>query len=145
MNSDSLTEQLKAHALSHGIDLIGITSAKPFVRRGKTEAVLDPKKLLDDARAVIVTAFYINEAINAPEIDKDDPPGRGRPGSEERNRSCPGPCLNLQGSPDFGGHYWSFAHNSFSTVSSSSTRSWERTIGTRPTFFSGKFLRRSNR
>jgi len=76
MNSDSLTEQLKTHALSHGVDLIGITSAKPFVRRGKTEAVLDPKKLLDDARAVIVTAFYINEAINAPEIDKDDPRGR---------------------------------------------------------------------
>lgn len=76
MNTDSLTERLKEHALSHGIDLIGITSAKPFIRRGKQETVLDPKKLLDDARAVIVTAFYMNEAIDAPMIDKDKPRGR---------------------------------------------------------------------
>jgi hypothetical protein len=62
MNTDTLTERLKEHALSHGIDLIGITSVKPFTRRGKKETVLDPKKLLDDARAVIVTAFYMNEA-----------------------------------------------------------------------------------
>ncbi len=76
MNTDSLTERLKEHALSHGIDLIGITSAKPFTRRGKTETVLEPKKLLDEARAVIVTAFHMNEAIGAPLIDKDNPCGR---------------------------------------------------------------------
>jgi epoxyqueuosine reductase len=76
MKTDSLTSQLKEHALSHGIDLIGITSAKPFVRQGREQEIIDPKEMLPDAQAVIVTAFHMNEAIGGFPIDKDPPRGR---------------------------------------------------------------------
>ncbi|MEW6376139.1 MAG: 4Fe-4S double cluster binding domain-containing protein [Thermodesulfobacteriota bacterium] len=76
MNTNSLTMQLKKHALSHGVDLIGITSAKPFIKRDRTETIIDPKELLDDARSVIVTAFYMNEVLDVSLIDKDNPRGR---------------------------------------------------------------------
>ena len=76
MNTHSLTVQLKEYALSHGVDLIGITSAKPFVIRDGTKTIIDPKELLDDAQAVIVTAIYTNEVDNARLADKDNPRGR---------------------------------------------------------------------
>jgi hypothetical protein len=76
MKTDSLTSQLKEHALSQGIDLIGITSARPFVRQGKEQEIIDPKALLPDAQAVIVTAFHMNEAISGFPMDKDPPRGR---------------------------------------------------------------------
>lgn len=76
MNTNSLTVQLKEYALSRGVDLIGITSAKPFIKRDRTETAIDPKELLDDARSVIVTAYCTNEVVDAPSIDKDNPRGR---------------------------------------------------------------------
>lgn len=76
MNTNSLTVQLKEYALSRGVDLIGITSAKPFIKRDRTETTIDPKELLDDARSVIVTAYCTNEVVDAPSIDKDNPRGR---------------------------------------------------------------------
>ena len=45
MNRDSLASQLKAHALSHGLDLVGITSAKPFINKDETRNVIDPRDL----------------------------------------------------------------------------------------------------
>ena len=57
----NLTGRLKDHALTHGIDLIGITSAKPFIIQNDIETVFDPKRLLNDAKAVIVTGFYMKE------------------------------------------------------------------------------------
>jgi len=64
--------QLKEYALSHGVDLIGITSAKPFIMRDKRKSIIDPKELLDDAQSVIVTAIYDNALL----VDKDNPRGR---------------------------------------------------------------------
>jgi len=64
MNNTTLTTRLKQYALTQGIDLIGITSAKPFIIQRKNETVVDPKELLNDAKAIIVTGFYINEKDN---------------------------------------------------------------------------------
>jgi hypothetical protein len=50
MKTDSLTAELKEYALSHGMDLIGITSAKPFLRQGREQEIIDPKELLPDGR-----------------------------------------------------------------------------------------------
>lgn len=76
MNANSLTVQLREHTLSQGVDLVGITSAKPFVKRGRTETIIDPRELLDDARSVIVAAFYSYGIADAPLSDKDNPRGR---------------------------------------------------------------------
>jgi epoxyqueuosine reductase len=71
-----LTMELKEQALSRGVDLIGITSARPFVRRGQTETVIDPKELLKEARSIVVAGFYMNEVVPPPEIDRNNPRGR---------------------------------------------------------------------
>jgi epoxyqueuosine reductase len=77
MNTNTLTLQLKEYALSHGIDLIGITSAKPFIKKKETtDIIIDPKKLLADVQSVIVTGFYMNEPIEVLPIDKEIPRGR---------------------------------------------------------------------
>jgi epoxyqueuosine reductase len=76
MDANSLTVQLREHTLSQGVDLVGITSAKPFVQRGRTETIIDPRELLDDARSVIVAAFYSYAIADAPSSDKDNPRGR---------------------------------------------------------------------
>jgi epoxyqueuosine reductase len=76
MDANSLTAQLKEHAFSQGVDLIGITSARPFVRKGETEATIDPRELLDDARSVIVAAFYAYGIDDAPLADEDHPRGK---------------------------------------------------------------------
>jgi epoxyqueuosine reductase len=76
MDASSLTVQFREHTLSQGVDLIGITSAKPFVKRGRTETIIDPRDLLDDARSVIVAAFYSYGIADAPSSDKDNPRGR---------------------------------------------------------------------
>lgn len=79
MNADSLTVQLKEHALSNGIDLIGITSARPFVKRDRMGTTADPRELLGDARAVVVAAFYSHGIASAPPADTDEPRGRFPP------------------------------------------------------------------
>jgi epoxyqueuosine reductase len=66
---------LQEHALSHGVDLIGITSARPFVKRDSTETRIEPRELLADAQAVIVTAFYAY-GIAGPLVSDDHPRGR---------------------------------------------------------------------
>ncbi len=76
MNRDSLTVQLKEHALSLGVDLIGVTSAKVFIKEDGKGTVVDPKDMLADARAVIVTAFYMNEEVRVPAVDGENPRGR---------------------------------------------------------------------
>jgi epoxyqueuosine reductase len=76
MNRDSLTAQLNEHALSLGVDLIGITSAKAFIKEDGKGTVIDPKDMLAGARAVIVTAFYMNEEVHAPPVDRENPRGR---------------------------------------------------------------------
>jgi len=71
-----LTLQLKAHALSHGVDLIGTTSAKPFTKRDRTGTAIDPKELLDDARSIVVAAFYSHDPAEEPRADRDNPRSR---------------------------------------------------------------------
>ena len=76
MNKTNLTSRLKQYALSNGIDLIGITSAQPFiVQRGK-EPYINPKDIMEDASAIIVTGFYINESSKSKSFSSIEPRGR---------------------------------------------------------------------
>jgi len=75
MNKD-LTADLKQHALARGIDLIGITSANPFVIQKEKETIADPKELLSDARAIVITGFYMKENDNTISDESIEPRGR---------------------------------------------------------------------
>ncbi|MFA5014380.1 MAG: 4Fe-4S double cluster binding domain-containing protein [Actinomycetota bacterium] len=66
MNKD-LTTGLKQHAVASGIDLIGITSADPFIIQKEKETVADPKDLLSNARAIVITGFYMKDNNNIPD------------------------------------------------------------------------------
>ncbi len=76
MDMKTWTTQLKDYALSRGIDLLGITSAKPFVKKGETETVIDPREILPEAQSIVVTGFYMKEAIADQPQDKENPKGR---------------------------------------------------------------------
>lgn len=54
----ALTHALTQHAKRMGIDLVGCTSAGPFTR-GHDWQELDPRKIMPDARSVVVTACYL--------------------------------------------------------------------------------------
>jgi len=58
------TEEFKKKVLSSGIDIIGITSAKPFRIKGEKERIVDPKEILKDGQSVIVGGFYICNKLN---------------------------------------------------------------------------------
>ena len=74
--NNNLTYRLKQHAISNGIDLIGITSAKPFIVERKKEPFIDPKNFLSDAKAVIITGFHINESTKKNSAKSNTPTGR---------------------------------------------------------------------
>lgn len=76
MKNGKLTSQLKQFALNNGIDLIGITSAKPFIIQRKKEPFVDPKTFLSDAKAVVVTGFHINQSSKQDLIESTSPTGR---------------------------------------------------------------------
>ena len=75
MNKD-LTTDLKQYALANGIDLIGITSADPFIMQKEKETVANPKDLLSDARAIVITGFYMKENDNNIPDESIEPRGR---------------------------------------------------------------------
>ena len=54
----SLTAKLKEHALKHGIDLIGVTSAKPFEVDGWAGPIVKPRSYLKNAKSVVVFGYY---------------------------------------------------------------------------------------
>jgi epoxyqueuosine reductase len=68
--SEDLTQQLRNTARTAGIDLIGVTSAEPFLIRGEKERRVAPKEILSGARAVIVAGFYVR---NVPNIVPSEP------------------------------------------------------------------------
>lgn len=74
MNKD-LTTDLKQHAITNGINLIGITSADPFIIQKEKETVADPKDLLSNARAIVITGFYMKDNNNIPD-ESVEPRGR---------------------------------------------------------------------
>ncbi len=76
MNNTTLTDKLKHFALDEGIDLIGITSTKPFIVQRKKIPFIDPKERLSDAKALIVTGFYIHENDNT--LSNESNKARGR-------------------------------------------------------------------
>ena len=71
-----LTANLKQYALTNGIDLIGITSADPFIIQKEKETVANPKNLLSDARAIVITGFYMKENDNNIPTESIEPRGR---------------------------------------------------------------------
>lgn len=71
-----LTTCLKQYALANGIDLIGITSADPFIIQNEKETVANPKDLLSDARAIVITGFYMKENDNNIATEPVEPRGR---------------------------------------------------------------------
>ena len=75
MNKD-LTTDLKQYALANGIDLIGITSADPFILQKEKETVVNPKDLLNEARAIVITGFYMKENDNNIPTESIEPRGR---------------------------------------------------------------------
>jgi epoxyqueuosine reductase len=75
MNKD-LTTDLKQYALANGLDLIGITSVDPFIIQKEKETVADPKDLLNDARAIVITGFYMKENDNNIPTESIEPRGR---------------------------------------------------------------------
>ncbi len=83
----SLTSELREHAQAAGIDLIGITSARPFLV-GEEQRIADAREYLPDAQSIVVAACYV---YRGPEPDPPAIPGRpcGRigmsPGAHHRD------------------------------------------------------------
>jgi epoxyqueuosine reductase len=69
----SLTSNLKRDAEDSGIDVLGITTAEPFVRNGEN---IDPRELLADARSIIVAGFYMKADDADLPASPDRPTGR---------------------------------------------------------------------
>jgi len=68
-----LTSKIERYALDQGIDVFGIASAEPFIRKGE---VIDPKELLADARSIVVTGFFMKEDDLILPVPPDRPTGR---------------------------------------------------------------------
>ncbi|MEW6606548.1 MAG: 4Fe-4S double cluster binding domain-containing protein [bacterium] len=71
-----ISDGLKRETIAAEIDLIGITSAKPFNIQGEKEKVVDPKEILKDAQAVIVGGFCIYDKLNILPSEPGNPRGR---------------------------------------------------------------------
>jgi epoxyqueuosine reductase len=70
---DALTSRILGLAGDSGVDLVGITSAEPFVRNGKLR---DPKELLPGARSIVVSGFFMKEEDLSPPVTPGRPTGR---------------------------------------------------------------------
>jgi epoxyqueuosine reductase len=78
----SLNTQLKEYARKHGVELIGVTSAEPFAipdkrivlyggkMRGRIAGSIDPRKLMPNAKSVVVFAYY---TLSASEYQSERP------------------------------------------------------------------------
>jgi epoxyqueuosine reductase len=72
----ALTQELRKRVLSAGIDLIGITSTKPFKIQGEEERRIDPKEILKDAQSVIVLGFCVYKTLDILPSEPGKPRGR---------------------------------------------------------------------
>lgn len=75
----SLTGEFKEYALKHGVDLIGVTSAKAFEVDGMDNPIVAPRAYLENAKSVVVYGFYFGSP----------PPEQSRPHTP-RGRLSPG-------------------------------------------------------
>jgi tRNA(Ile)-lysidine synthase TilS/MesJ len=67
--------ELKEYAVEHGIDLIGVTSAEPFMRKKVdrlNEQLMDPRTYLENAKSVVVYGFYYGRALEVSEKAERD-------------------------------------------------------------------------
>jgi epoxyqueuosine reductase len=69
----ALTDDLKRHASSMGIDLVGCTSASPFLL-GEERRQIDPRDTMPEARSIVVAACYVYGF----EVHEPSEPGRPR-------------------------------------------------------------------
>ena len=68
-----LTFKLERYASDHGIDIMGIASAEPFIKNGE---VIDPRILLAEARSIIVAGFFMKEEERPFPVPPNRPIGR---------------------------------------------------------------------
>jgi len=62
----SLTMELKEYAVKHGIDLIGVTSAKAFELDGLDKPLTEPRTYLENAQSIVVYGFYSGTPLTNP-------------------------------------------------------------------------------
>jgi epoxyqueuosine reductase len=76
----TFTEELKATVLAAGIDLVGVTSAEPLAVHGQNSyAHTQPREVMADARAVVVTGFSVRYEPNLRPSEPGTPRGRFTP------------------------------------------------------------------
>jgi len=69
----ALTDDLERHANRMGIDLVGCTSASPFLL-GEERREIDPREMMSDAQSIVVAACYVYGF----EVHEPSEPGRPR-------------------------------------------------------------------
>lgn len=63
---------MKEEAIASGIDLIGITSAKPFEVTGKKQKHVDPRNILKGATSVIVAGFCFYNQLDTEKFTQEE-------------------------------------------------------------------------
>jgi|Deesub1362B_J571_1020462.scaffolds.fasta_scaffold00001_867 epoxyqueuosine reductase len=82
---NKITRILKEKAYASGIDLIGITSAKPFEVSGTKKKTIDPKELLKGAASVVVAGFCFYYQLKDENCYQKEPRGIFSYGSRSFN------------------------------------------------------------
>ncbi len=76
----SLTTKLKEHALKHGIDLISVTSVRPFEVDGWAGPIVKPRDYLKNAKSVVVFGYYQLDKQLTESLKAEQPRGKIIPG-----------------------------------------------------------------
>ena len=83
----SLTDDLREHAKAAGVDLVGCTSAAPFVVQWEEPVTVDPRSVLSEARAVVIAAVYTSGFETTEPSEPGRPRGRFGPWTRASLRS----------------------------------------------------------
>jgi epoxyqueuosine reductase len=83
----TLTEEFKQHAKEAGIDLLGYTSASPFLV-GEEKREVNPRDFLPGARSIVVAALYLYGCERSEPTLPGAPRGRYGPGTRTASVSA---------------------------------------------------------
>lgn len=78
-HSLKLRDDLKAHVLEAGIDLVGVTSAEPLPVRPNPFPHMQARELLPEARAIVIAGFCVRYEPRLRESEPGTPRGRFTP------------------------------------------------------------------